>query len=251
METRVKELMQERGLRASDVAARVGQPVAVVSNELSRGLTSVPSVAKYARALRVPVWELLHRPVVSAMGKELAAWSEPSDDKGAATRIGAIMRERGLTQLQVAERMGAIRQNVNKWVTSTKLNLSTLQSFATALEIDAEHLYLLFVSQEEYDREMERRASLDPAMMAEVERMQRAEKAVNNYQLSENNGLRADVNEMGTEPDLFTQMEEAEQGQTAEDDRWKTLPDGCYAYGNVRIQLFHGRITISEKPKHH
>lgn len=263
METRVKELIQERGLRASDVAARVGQPVAVVSNELSRGLTSVPSVAKYARALRVPVWELLHRPVVSAMGKELAAWSVPSDERGAATRIGAIMRERGLTQLQVAERMGAIRQNVNKWVTSTKLNLSTLQAFATALEIDAERLYLLFVSQEEYDAEMARRASLDPAMMAEMERMQRAEQRNAKFGLLQ--PVRQVVEAEPEDPvfapetgDLFAQypddmtademyqMEllrvEQEQQQAATDG--KLLTDGEYRYGNLTITLRDGRVTV-------
>lgn len=250
--------MQERGLRASEVAARVGQPVAVVSNELSRGLTSVPSVAKYARALRVPVWELLCTPVVSAMGKELAAWSVPSDDKGAATRIGAIMRERGLTQLQVAERMGAIRQNVNKWVTSTKLNLSTLQAFATALEIDEEHLYLLFITQEDYDAEMVRRVGAVNNEQLAVNNELSADGAINNEAGAsgstlgtEANEPRADVNEMGTEPDLFTQIEEEPHEQTADDDGWKALPDGCYAYGNVRIELFHGRITISEKPKPH
>lgn len=247
METRVKELMQERGLRASDVAARVGQPVAVVSNELSRGLTSVPSVAKYARALRVPVWELLHRPVVSAMGKELAAWSEPSDDKGAPTRIGAIMRERGLTQLQVAERMGAIRQNVNKWVTSTKLNLSTLQAFATALEIDAERLYLLFVSQEEYDAEMARRASLDPAMMAEMERMQRAEKRNASFGLLQ--PVRPMVEAEPEEPvfckdalDLFSQMpEEPQEVQMQE--------GVTYVCGTTRITIVNGVMEIRVQDK--
>lgn len=241
METRVKELMHERGLRASDVAARVGQPVAVVSNELSRGLTSVPSVAKYARALRVPVWELLHRPMVSAMGKELAAWSEPSDDKGAATRIGAIMRERRLTQLQVAERMGAIRQNVNKWVTSTKLNLSTLQAFATALEIDADRLYLLFVSQEEYDAEMERRASLDPAMMAEMERMQRAEQRMAAYRVKVDGEepLGEQVNVGGSFEDLFAQQPEQQEVQMQE--------GVTYVCGNTRITIVNGVMEIRLK----
>ena len=267
--------MRERGLRASDVAARVGQPVSVVSNELSRGLTSVPSVAKYARALRVPVWELLHKPVVSAMGKELAAWSEPSDDKGAPTRIGAIMRERGLTQLHVAERMGAIRQNVNKWVTSTKLNLSTLQAIATALEIDDEHLYLLFISQADYDAEMERRASLDPAMMAEMERMQRAEKRNASFGLLQ--PVRPMVEAETEEPvfapdtnDLFAnypsdmsadEMYQMELIQIEEEERRKKdakiqevqMQEGVtYVCGNTRITIVNGvmEIRVQDKKKY-
>ena len=243
METRVKELMQERGLRASDVAARVGQPVAVVSNELSRGLTSVPSVAKYARALRVPVWELLHRPVVSAMGKELAAWSEPSDDKGAPTRIGAIMRERGLTQLQVAERMGAIRQNVNKWVTSTKLNLSTLQSFATALEIDAEHLYLMFISQEEYDAEMARRsqptpAAFDPHDPSPIQTVTEPYRV----KVDGEEPLGEQVNVGGSFEDLFAQIpEEPLEVQMQE--------GVTYVCGNTRITIVNGVMEIRVQDK--
>ena len=247
MDTRVRELMRERGLTQLQVAERVGQPVSVVSNELSRGLKSVPSVAKYARALRVPVWELLHKPVVSAMGKELATWSVPSDDKGAPTRIVEIMRERGLTQLQVAERMGAIRQNVNKWVTSTKLNLSTLQSMATALEIDDEHLYLLFISQADYDAEMERRASLDPAMMAEMERMQRAEKRNASFGLLQ--PVQPMVEAETEEPvfckdalDLFSQMpEESLEVQMQE--------GVTYVCGNTRITIVNGVMEIRVQDK--
>lgn len=162
MDTRAKELMQERGLTSMTLAARMDEKPNVVNTALCRGISSLAVIERFARGLRVPVWEMLHRPEVSAVGHELDEWSKPCDK----LRLETLMHEQGMTQAQLAEKMGANRPNVNKWMHSTKLTLATIEQFAKAFGI-VNKLYLMFISQEEYDAEMERRASLDPAASAE------------------------------------------------------------------------------------
>lgn len=208
MKTRVRELMHERGLTATHLAATMGETIGMMNTALSRGISSLSGIERFAHGLRVPVWEMLHAAPVAATGHELPEWQSELTG-GVTLRLEELMQERHLTQTQLAERMGANRPNVNRWLRSRNLTLPTLGLFARALDIE-DRLYLLFITQEEYDAELIRRGYVDP--------------------------IRQEPKESVLDHDLFTQME-----QEVHD---KVLCDGVYNYRGRQIVLREGEICI-------
>lgn len=59
---------------------------------------------------------------------------------GTRNRIGEIIKEKGLTHLQVAESIGVSRQAVQKWATGTPPTLENLQKLAQALSVSVSDL---------------------------------------------------------------------------------------------------------------
>lgn len=271
MDTRAKELMQERGLTSMTLAARMDEKPNVVNTALCRGISSLTVIERFARGLRVPVWEMLHRPEVSAVGHELDEWSKPCDK----LRLETLMHEQGMTQAQLAEKMGANRPNVNKWMHSTKLTLATIEQFAKAFGIE-DKLYLMFISQEEYDAEMVRRAqpttaAFDPhdpspiqtvtevinnapssarVESAEQQLWSKTTQTINNATLAiAHADLECEellhsqmmVNGIGTEPDLFAQQPEPQE---------VVMQEGVtYVCGNTRITIVNGVMEIRVQDK--
>lgn len=267
MDTRAKELMQERGLTSMTLAARMDEKPNVVNTALCRGISSLAVIERFARGLRVPVWEMLHRTEVSAVGHELDEWSKPCDK----LRLETLMHEQGMTQAQLAEKMGANRPNVNKWMHSTKLTLATIEQFAKAFGI-VNKLYLMFISQEEYDTEMARRMMDDPAFAADMERVKRAEKRNARFGLlqpvrpmveaeTEEPVFAPDTNDLfaqypdGMTPEEMYQMElmQIEEEERREKEGAKPvvqMQEGVtYVCGNTRITIVNGVMEIRVQDK--
>lgn len=59
---------------------------------------------------------------------------------GTGNRIGEIIKEKGMTHLQVAEAIGVSRQAVQKWATGTPPTLENLQKLAQALSVSVSDL---------------------------------------------------------------------------------------------------------------
>lgn len=217
--------MQERGLTATRLAATMGETIGMMNTALSRGISSLSGIERFAHGLRVPVWEMLYAAPVAAMGHELPEWDGELTG-GVTLRLEELMQESGLTQAQLAERMDANRPNVNRWLRSRNLTLPTLQLFADALGV-SDRLYLLFITQEEYDKEMSRRGYIDPARLAEEnERIRRAEQRMAPF---------TEYPRTVT-GDLFEQMDAAEHGPAL-------LSDGEYRYAGMIISLHNGQVV--------
>lgn len=63
-------------------------------------------------------------------------------------RLKEILEQRGLTQVQFAEMLGVTQQGFNQALSRSKMQLSTLDSYAQALNIP---IWELFVSGGEYE----------------------------------------------------------------------------------------------------
>ncbi len=71
MECRLQHLMDERNYKASDIATNLGGTVlTTVMSVLRCGIGTLSIAVKYARALRVPLWEMFFTCEYSAVGVE-------------------------------------------------------------------------------------------------------------------------------------------------------------------------------------
>lgn len=250
MDTRAKELMQERGLTSMSLATRMDEKPNVVNTALCRGISSLAVIERFARGLRVPVWEMLHRPEVPAVGHELDEWSKPCDK----LRLETLMHEQGMTQAQLAEKMGANRPNVNKWMHSTKLTLATIEQFAKAFGIE-DKLYLMFISQDEYNAEMERRSqpapsAFDPHDPSEIQTVTEAYRV----KVDGEDDLFAQYPDGMTPEEMYQmelmQIEEEERRKKEAKSQEVQMQEGVtYVCGNTRITIVNGVMEIRVQDK--
>lgn len=156
MESRLKQLMRERGLKAESLAKLLGDSLSAVRSVMKRDISTMLIADQYAKALRIPVWELFYDCEVSAIGHELPEWSERSENyiPGCPVRISEVMREKKIQQIQLAESIGMLQPQIAKVVHSRTNSVKTLERFASALNIEP---YELFISKEDMQREIARR----------------------------------------------------------------------------------------------
>lgn len=153
MNCRFKELLTERRMSASDLARNLNVDVSATLSVVYRGVSTLSSAVRYAAALRVPLWEMFYDCGVSALGQELPEWSEPCQKP---LRIDELMQERGMTQVALAEKVGMASSHLPKIFRQYSVQIGKLDPFIEAFGLQGKE-YLLFVSEEEYQREVERR----------------------------------------------------------------------------------------------
>lgn len=215
METRLRELMTERGLTAQRLADMVGCQKSGIDSVMARGVSSMSKALTYAKALKVHVWELFMEPSISAIDHPVTTWST-------STRIVEIMKERNINQPQMAEILNVSRPNITKAIHSDNISLTTLEAFADAFRLP---VWQLLVSPEEYHKEMARRCS--DAQQPTAEEPKPTQEAVEpqpNDEATTNNN----------EPSMWD----------VQTDTTNKLTDGIYRYGNLTIVLKEGRVSF-------
>lgn len=240
MQIRLRNILMERGINVKTMADALGVDMTSIP-VYDRFAPSMESMKRMADWLQIPTWELFCDCGTSSWAAFQQVVTEPLMERFA-RRLKELASERHLQMSMVAERAGMSKANLSL---SMKRNITTttIEKIARALEIE-DKAYLLFITTAEYDAIYHTQQSTAFAHN-DNSPIQTVTRAVNSapssarvepaeQQLTVNNELRAEVNGMGTEPDLFTQMAEDPQ----------VLTNGVYRYGAVRIELRDGRVIV-------
>lgn len=222
METRLRELMNERGITSKRLATISGIQKGGIDSVLHRGISTMSRALVYAKALRVHVWELFMKPEVSAIDHPVTEWNTN-------TRILELINERGMNQRQIASVLGKYSGNITRQIHSDNLSLTIIETFAYALQIP---VWQLFISPEEYKMEMDRRKGIEKVTITAQSKVEeRPQSMVTPARVSKVVG---------------NQLAGCEDAQTEEehDECSHALADGVYNYGGRRIVLRDGTITI-------
>lgn len=148
MEIRIKELLKEKNIRMADFCRATESDPATIKTALSRGSCKIATLAKYAAALHVPVWEMIYDCGVSSVGYELEEWNTPNCDN----KINEMMKSRN--QKDVADKMGICQSSLSMLLQRGNPGLPNIEKLATAFGIEP---YELFISKEDMQREIARR----------------------------------------------------------------------------------------------
>lgn len=227
----------ERGINVKTMADALGVDITSIP-VYDRFAPSMESMKRMADWLQIPTWELFCDCGKSSWAAFQHVVTEPLMERFA-RRLKELARERHLQLNVVAERAGMSKANLSL---SMKRNIttSTIEKIARALEIE-DKAYLLFITPAEYDAiyHAPQPSAFDPHDPSEI---QTVTDVINNEKLTMNNELRADVNGMVTEPDLFAQMpKEPQEVQMQE--------GVTYVCGNTRITIVNGVMEIRVQDK--
>lgn len=148
MEIRIKTIMQEKGIRMADFCRATETDPATIKTMISRGSCKIATLAKYAAALCVPVWEMIYDCGVSSVGRELDQWREPNYDN----KINELMQSRN--QKDVAQLMGINQSSLSLLLQRGNPGLPNIEKFAYAFGIEP---WELFISREDMQKEIDRR----------------------------------------------------------------------------------------------
>lgn len=148
MEIRIKTIMQEKGIRMADFCRAMDTDPSSVKTMLSRGSCKIATLARYAAALRVPVWEMIYDCGVSSVGRELAKWSVPNYEN----RINELVQTR--KQKEVAQLMGIAQSSLSMLLQRGNPGLPNIEKFAQAFGVEP---WELFISREDMQKEIDRR----------------------------------------------------------------------------------------------
>lgn len=229
MKIYLAEILAERHITAAEFAKHMG----VTRNSLPIVSGYSPTVEKlqsYADRLGIPTWELL-RPCEVA---DPEPYHRTEETSAIVTRhIEQRLRVLGWNKKTAAEKAGI---SAPAFVSALKRNMSgaLIDKIAAALQVEP---WELFITREEYDAECARRSAPAPTAFdpTDPSPIQTVTEAVNNEP-------GADVNGMGTEPDLFTQMPEEPQEVV--------MQEGVtYVCGTTRITIVNGVMEIRVQDK--
>lgn len=154
METRLREILKEKGLSANAFAAQMG----MAPSGLPLNGTFAPTVEKLqhiATHLHVATWELFYD-----CQKTLApATEEPDQRIVVQNRITDLLRSKGLSKTETARRMGV---SLPSFTLTIKNNMSTktIEKLCAAISVEP---WELFISREDLEREIAERSGEKPA----------------------------------------------------------------------------------------
>lgn len=238
METRLRVLLNERGMTAQQLADLVGCTKGGIDSVMHRGVSTITKAKIYAMALKVHVWELFMEPEVSAIGHPVTEWSTE-------TRIEELLNERGIKQIDIAAKMGKQQNAVSKYVHADNLSMTLLEEFAAELNLP---VWQLLISPEDYEREMaKRRGEVSETAPVPSAATQAAPQSATSSPTDDLFGWGdKSIDEIMEEEALLAEQEMNEELRKQATKMIPVLSDGEYRYWNMVLILKDG--VISTKP---
>lgn len=231
METRLRALLDERGMTAQQLADMVGCTKGGIDSVMHRGVSTITKAKIYAMVLKVHVWELFMEPEISAIGHPVTEWSTE-------TRIEELLNERGIKQIDIAAKMGKKQNAVSKYVHADNLSMTLLEEFAAELNLP---VWQLLISPEDYEREMAKRRGevSEPAAQTTVAEEQTASAMDDLFGWGDKT-----VEEIMEEEALLAEQEKNEALKRKAQKMLPVLNDGEYRYGNMVLVLKDGKVEL-------
>lgn len=152
MKYRLKELLQERQIGITKFADELG----VNYRSLPTKEEFVPTLertAMYAKALRVPIWELFYDCGVPYIDNGTDEYIV-QDYQCVNEKIRQFAALKHLTITEIGKRCGMSQSGVTNNLKSKNLSLTVVEKLCNALEVEP---YELFISKEDMQREIARR----------------------------------------------------------------------------------------------
>lgn len=234
MNVRLREILNERGISIRAFAQLLG----VAPNSLPVNDTYKPTLTalqRYATELHIPVVDLVHKPDGDAAACGNTDGRDINDV--ALANIRNVMKQRGMTMLALAKKMGVSNPSLSHTFKYNKMGIATLEKIARGLDVEAWTLLVDAAAQPTP-------TTFDPHDPSEI---QTVTDVINNEKLTVNNELRADkplgkqVNVGGSFEDLFAQQPEQQEVQMQE--------GVTYVCGNTRITIVNGVMEIRVQDK--
>lgn len=236
MEIRIKEILSQKRMTVSELAVKVGKSQGVISSVIKRNSCKIDKLSEYAKALNVPVWEMItdKYAITPCDGYVAPTWKEQN-------RLKELLKEKGLTQVQTASLLDTNQATICSILKQTNLNLSTVEEYSKALGIEP---WLLFVSPQEIEEDMARRKGQEPAAVPSATAPAAPQPAAQSPMDDFFGWGNKTTEEIMEEEALLAEQELNEVMKKQATKMIPVLSDGEYRYGNMVLVLKDGKVEL-------